>query len=84
MIATIYFPLGLGQFLASSLTTQQQIISLFSNFTWMSDDLTVEQQLIVDHWSNPYVSIFVNLGIFVVVTVSNHSYLDHLLKLVLC
>ena len=74
-IATVYFPLGLGQFLASSLTTQQQIISLFSNFTWMSDDLTVEQQAIVDHWSNPYVSIFVNLGIFVVVTVSSHFFL---------
>ena len=43
-IATVYFPLGLGQFLASTLTTQQQINSLFSNFTWLKDDLTVSKR----------------------------------------
>jgi hypothetical protein len=35
----------------------------------MSDDLTVQQQAIVDHWTNPYCSIFVNLGVFMIVTV---------------
>ena len=69
-IATLYFPLGLGQFLASELSTQQQIISLFANFTYMSDDLTVQQAQIVKYWSNDYCNIFVNLGIFVIVTVS--------------
>lgn len=70
-IATLYFPLGLGQFLASTLTTQQQIVALFSNFTWMSDELTVQQAQIVSHWTNEYCNIFVNLGVFMIFTVSS-------------
>jgi len=69
-IATVYFPLGTGQFLATTMTNRQQISSLFSNFTWISDDLTVEQAAIVAHWTNPYCSIFVNLSIYMVTTVS--------------
>ncbi len=68
-IATLYFPPGLGQFLVSTLTTRQQIMSLFSNFTWMSDDLTVEQAEIVGYWTNDYSNLFVTLGIYMVATV---------------
>ncbi len=68
-IATLYFPPGLGQFLVSTLTTRQQIMSLFSNFTWMSDDLTAEQSEIVSHWTNEYSNIFVTLGIYMATTV---------------
>jgi len=68
-IATVYFPLGLGQFLASTLTTQQQINSLFSNFTWLKDDLTVEEETIVSHWINGHTNLLVNLGTFSITTV---------------
>ena len=68
-IATLYFPMGAGQFLASTLTHKQQITILFSNFTWMSDHLTVDQAAIVAHWNNPYCGILVNLSIYVVTTV---------------
>nr|CAH0108618.1 unnamed protein product [Daphnia galeata] len=67
-IATLYFPPGLGQFLVSTLTTRQQIMSLFSNFTWMSDDLTTEQSAIVSQWTNEYSNIFVTLGIYMATT----------------
>ena len=80
-IATLYFPPGLGQFLVSELTTRQQIMSLFSNFTWMSDDLTVEQAGIVSHWTNEYSNLFVTLGIYMVATVHNHNRI--ILKLML-
>ena len=69
-IASIYFPLGLGQFMASTLTTQQQVISLFSNFTWSRDDLSVEQEDMIAQWRNQHTNIFVSLGIFSVITVS--------------
>lgn len=68
-IATLYFPPGLGQFLVSTLTTRQQIMSLFSNFTWMGDDLTAEQSEIVSHWTNEYSNLFVTLGIYMATTV---------------
>ena len=76
LIASLYFPLGLGQFLASELTTQQQIIALFSNFTWMSDDLTPQQAQIVSYWTNDYANIFVNLGIFMIFTVSSKMFFE--------
>lgn len=70
-ITTLYFP-GFGKFLAPELSTRVQIIELFSNFTWVSDDLSTMQKDIVDHWA--YIgdtsSIFVNLSIFMVITVS--------------
>jgi len=79
-IATLYFPPGLGQFLVSTLTTRQQIMSLFSNFTWMSDDLTAEQSEIVSHWTNEYSNIFVTLGIYMATTVlATTLYIHHLL-----
>lgn len=69
-ITTLYFPLGMGQFLASTLSTRTQILHLFSNFTWVSDDLTVEQAEIVSHWVTESCSIFVNLSLYMLVTVS--------------
>ena len=68
-IATVYFPLGTGQFLASTLTTRQQITSLFSNFTWISDDLTVEQTELVGHWTSSYGNVLLSLSIYVITTV---------------
>ncbi|KAI9564003.1 hypothetical protein GHT06_007741 [Daphnia sinensis] len=67
-ITTLYFPLGMGQFLASTLSTRTQILHLFSNFTWVSDDLTVEQAEIVSHWVTDSCSIFVNLSLYMLVT----------------
>ena len=69
-IATLYFPPGLGQYLVSTLSTQQQIMSLFSNFTWMSDDLNIEQAQIVSNWTNGHSNPFVTLAIYMVSTVS--------------
>ncbi|XP_046448305.1 chloride channel protein 2-like isoform X1 [Daphnia pulex] len=68
LITTLHFPLGLGQFLASTLSTRTQILHLFSNFTWVSDDLTVEQAEIVSHWVTDSCSIFVNLSLYMLVT----------------
>lgn len=78
-ITTLYFPLGLGRFLASELSTRIQIIELFSNFTWVSEDLSAGQREIVSHWvagdvdniSSLISSIFINLSIFMVITVSS-------------
>ena len=69
-IATLYFPPGLGQYLVSTLSTQQQIMSLFSNFTWMSNDLNIEQAQIVSNWTNGHSNPFVTLAIYMVSTVS--------------
>lgn len=69
MVASISFPLGTGQFIAGDLTTHQQVVSLFSNFTWTKDNLTVEEQDIVNHWITPYSGVWVSLTGFVLFTV---------------
>ena len=46
-----------------------QVLDLFSNFTWSSNDLAIDQDEIVSHWRNPYTDFYINLCIFIVVTV---------------
>ncbi|XP_065560015.1 chloride channel protein 2-like isoform X2 [Artemia franciscana] len=67
-ITSIYFPLGTGQFIASRLTSRQQVRSLFSNFTWGKDNLTVSEEMIVNEWRSDYSSIYFNLVTFIVTT----------------
>ncbi|CAG9861446.1 unnamed protein product [Phyllotreta striolata] len=61
LVATVTFPLGLGQFMAADLDTHALVTDLFSNFTWSDQNLTLQQQLAVDHWKTPWTGIFVNL-----------------------
>ena len=69
-IASINFPLGFGQFIAGDLTTHDQVVTLFSNFSWTKTNFTVEEVTVVKHWVNPFTGIFVNLALYVVLTVS--------------
>lgn len=64
MVATVSFPLGLGQFLAGDLTTHDQVSTLFANFTWTKANLTVEEQAILNHWQTPWTGVIVNLAGF--------------------
>ena len=68
-IGSMLFPLGFGRFLATTLTNKQQIGALFANFTWMSNDLTVEQADLLSHWNAEDTNLFVSLGIFTLSTV---------------
>ncbi|KAL4712558.1 hypothetical protein ACJJTC_007574 [Scirpophaga incertulas] len=48
-VMSLLFPPGLGQYMAADLGTQEQVLSLFANFTW-GDDLTAQQAAVVAHW----------------------------------
>ncbi|XP_035706071.1 chloride channel protein 2 isoform X2 [Folsomia candida] len=67
-IASVHFPLGFGQFVAGELTTHDQVVTLFSNFSWSKENFTVEEVTIMKHWINPYTGIFVNCTLFLIVT----------------
>lgn len=69
LVASISFPLGFGQFIAGELSTHEQVMQMFTNFTWTKDDLTVEQAAIVKNWTTPYTSVFVNLVFYILFTV---------------
>ncbi|XP_069362629.1 chloride channel protein 2 isoform X2 [Maniola hyperantus] len=56
-VMSILFPPGIGKYMAADLGNQEQVLSLFANFTW-SDSLTAEQAAIVDHWRTPEVDHF--------------------------
>ncbi|XP_063704371.1 chloride channel protein 2 isoform X4 [Culicoides brevitarsis] len=68
LVATVSFPLGLGQFVAGELGTHEQVHQLFMNFTWTRSTLTVEQATIVSYWRSPYTDVFVNLVIYLLFT----------------
>ena len=70
LAASVTYPLGTGQFIAGELSTHEQVVELFSNFTWTSDDLTVEQATIVTNWTTKYSNIFFNLAMYTIYTVS--------------
>ncbi|XP_050685568.1 chloride channel protein 2 isoform X2 [Leptidea sinapis] len=57
VIMSIFFPPGIGKYMAGGLGNQPQVLSLFSNFTW-SDELTAEQAVIVANWQTPEVDHF--------------------------
>ncbi|KAK7572172.1 hypothetical protein V9T40_014644 [Parthenolecanium corni] len=58
---TISFPLGLGQFCGSNLTTDEQFSDLFSNFTWTKDKFTIKEAEMVGHWATRNSNVFVSL-----------------------
>ncbi|KAK5638942.1 hypothetical protein RI129_013237 [Pyrocoelia pectoralis] len=68
LVATVSFPLGTGQFMAGDLNTHDQVSNLFSNFTWTGEELTVQEQGILDHWQTPYSGVYVSLAGFIVFT----------------
>ncbi|XP_065560184.1 chloride channel protein 2-like isoform X2 [Artemia franciscana] len=67
-ITAVYFPPGTGQFLASRLSQRQQIMSLFSNFTWGTGVFNVRERAIVEPWLSEHTSIYFNLAANIVVT----------------
>ncbi|XP_028044163.1 chloride channel protein 2 [Bombyx mandarina] len=62
-VMSILFPPGIGKYMAADLGNQEQVLSLFANFTW-SDELTAEQASIVSHWRTPEVEYWGCLIIF--------------------
>ncbi|XP_072945808.1 chloride channel protein 2 [Epargyreus clarus] len=56
-VMSILFPPGIGKYMAADLGNQEQVLSMFANFTW-NDELTAEQAAVVDHWRTPEVNLF--------------------------
>lgn len=52
-VAAISYPNGSGAFIAGELSTHEQVEHLFSNFSWTSETLNVQQAEIVKFWTNP-------------------------------
>lgn len=74
IVSSFSYPLGTGQFIAGELSTHDQVSQLFSNFTWSTDELTVEQATIVKNWSTPISDVFVNLTCYTLFTVIIWTY----------
>lgn len=55
--------------MAGDLNTHDQVVGLFTNFTWTKENLSVEEMNIVKHWSTSYTDVFSGLLSFVLVTV---------------
>ncbi|XP_034937991.1 chloride channel protein 2 isoform X2 [Chelonus insularis] len=68
LVASVSFPLGLGQFMAGELNTHNQVHGLFTNFTWTKQRLSVEEMSVVKHWTTPYSDVFVGLFGYVLFT----------------
>ncbi|GBP04873.1 Chloride channel protein 2 [Eumeta japonica] len=68
-VMSILFPPGIGKYMAADLGNQEQVLSMFANFTW-SDELTAEQAAIVSHWRTPEVNIYGCLVIYFIAIVS--------------
>jgi len=71
LISALSFPGGPGKFTASDTTTHEQVVTLFSNFTWARniDDMTVEEYKHIQHWRDPITeSVFVSLTVYIVST----------------
>ncbi|GFG36827.1 hypothetical protein Cfor_08654 [Coptotermes formosanus] len=66
MVASVSFPLGLGQFMAGDLNSHDQVAGLFTNFTWTKGNLNVEEAETVRHWITPHTDVFVSLAGFTV------------------
>lgn len=65
LASTVSFPLGLGQYMAGDLNTHEQVVGLFSNFTWTKTDLTVEEADVLHHWTTRNTDVFVSLCGFI-------------------
>lgn len=68
IVASVSFPLGFGQFMAGDLTTHEQVLGLFVNFTWTKPELTVGEMNVVKHWSTIYTNVFTGLLTYVAFT----------------
>ena len=71
LISAVSFPRGLGMFTASDTTTHEQVVTLFSNFTWTRDveEMSVSEYEHIKHWRDPYSnSVFVSLSVYIVTT----------------
>ncbi|NXK00274.1 CLCKB protein, partial [Corythaixoides concolor] len=75
LLASITFPPGLGQLMASQLTMKEYLISLFDNRTWgaltpnasaVTDPLGGDPQGLWQEWAHPSATIFGTLAFFVV------------------
>ena len=58
-------------FTASASTTHEQVVTLFSNFTWTRqvDEMSVLEYEHIKHWRDPYSnSVFVSLSVYIVTT----------------
>lgn len=72
-MSSLSYPLGTGQFIAGELSGHEQVSQLFSNFTWIQDDLTVEQATIVSNWATNYTNVFANLTAYTLFTVRKYT-----------
>ncbi|XP_060533507.1 chloride channel protein 2-like isoform X2 [Cylas formicarius] len=65
LVSTVTWPPGIGQFMAADLTARDQVVQLFSDFSWTSPNHTVAQQDVLKHWTTRYTGIYANLSIFI-------------------
>ncbi|XP_014239221.2 chloride channel protein 2 isoform X2 [Cimex lectularius] len=66
--SSVSFPLGLGRYMAADLNTHDQVVGLFSNFTWSKEDFTVEEAEVLMHWKTDHTDTFVSLAGFILFT----------------
>ncbi|KAF7286622.1 chloride channel protein 2-like [Rhynchophorus ferrugineus] len=64
LVSTMSFPLGTGQFIAAEQTANDQVIQLFSNFTWSSPNHTAYEHNILNNWTTRYTGFYTNLLIY--------------------
>uniref|UniRef100_A0AAR5Q0Q1 Chloride channel protein n=1 Tax=Dendroctonus ponderosae TaxID=77166 RepID=A0AAR5Q0Q1_DENPD len=65
IISTVTWPPGIGQFIASDLIPKDQVVQLFSDFTWTQANHTLEQQEVLKHWTTRWTGIYANLVLFI-------------------
>lgn len=70
LVSTVSFPLATGQYFAGDLTTHHQVMDLFSNFTWTTENLTADQHSMIKHWQTSHSGVFVSLISYVAFTVN--------------
>lgn len=69
IVSSLSYPLGPGKYMAGELSTHDQVTQLFSNFTWTNNDLTVEQDTLVNNWRTDSTNVFVSLTGYLLFTV---------------
>lgn len=66
LAATVTFPHGLGKYIASDLAPEEQLIDLFSNFTWTKDEFSIKEREVLEHWTTDHTNVFINLSGYIV------------------
>ncbi|KAL1501247.1 hypothetical protein ABEB36_006608 [Hypothenemus hampei] len=67
-VSTLTFPLATGQFMAGDLTTHNQVVALFSNFTWTKSNHTPYEESVIKHWKTDYTGVIFSLNCYTVFT----------------